>query len=164
VAVTNADAESVPMPALAFTPTPTDAENFDKYFFFHRASTDFETAFADIADCDGYASGLSSGVGVATVPYPYAGTVAGAVGGAIGNAMAQAIFGSAEKRRVRRLNMRRCMHFKGYGRYGLSKDVWERFNFEEGLSGVDPKSRLKMLKQQARVAAQAQPKQEPLGL
>ena len=152
------------MPPLAFTPTPEIGGNFDKYYYFHRTDTDFSTAFADISECDGYASGLSSGMAAATVPYPYAGTMAGAVGGAIGNAMAQAIFGSAEKRRLRRLNMRRCMNFKGYARHGLPKDLWQAFNFEEGLSGVEVETRLKLLKQQALVASSGRPQGENLGL
>ena len=163
-AVTNKDAADVKMPVLEFSPTPEHALNFDKYYYFQRAGTDFATAFADIGECDAYASGLSSGLSTVPVAYPYAGTVGGAVGGAIGNAMAQAIFGSAEKRRMRRLNMRRCMNFKGYGRYGLPKELWQTFNFEEGLSGVAVDTRLQMLKQQALVASAAQPKGEALGL
>lgn len=161
---TNDDAAGVKMPSLDFAPSPELAADFDKYYYFHRADTDFATAFADIGECDGYASGLSSGMADAAVPYPYAGTVAGAVGGAIGNAMAQAIFGSAEKRRLRRVNMRRCMNFKGYGRYGLPKELWTQFNFEEGLSGVDPDTRMKLLKQQALVASSASPNGKALGL
>ena len=163
-AVTNKDAADVKMPVLEFSPTPELALNFDKYYYFQRPGTDFATAFADISECDGYATGLSSGVAAAAVPYPYTGTMAGAVGGAIGNAVAQAILGSAEKRRMRRLNMRRCMNFKGYGRYGLPKELWQTFNFEEGLSGVPAETRLQLLKQQALVAATAQPKGEALGL
>jgi hypothetical protein len=86
------------------------------------------------------------------------------VGGAIGNAMAQAIFGSAEKRRLRRVNMRRCMHFKGYGRYGLPKDAWKEFHFEEGHGAEEETKRRGMLAQQAMVAASWTPKGKELGL
>lgn len=79
----SADAAKVTMPALAFSPQPEDAGNYDKYYYFHRPDTDFATAYADICECDGYARGLTSGVGYAQVPYPYAGTMAGAVGGAL---------------------------------------------------------------------------------
>ncbi|WP_448661081.1 hypothetical protein ACG3SL_10660 [Sphingomonas sp. CJ20] len=160
----SADAAKVTMPALAFTPQPEDAGNYDKYYYFHRPDTDFATAYADIRECDGYARGLTSGIGYAQVPYPYAGTMAGAVGGALGNLMAAAIFGSGEKRRLRRVNMRTCMHFKGYERYGLSKALWNDFNFEEGLSGVSPEERTRALQQQALVASSAQPQQKGLGL
>lgn len=163
-AVSNDDAAGVAMPVLAYTLGADDAQDFDKYFYFHRPQTDFATAHADITECDGYAQGLSSGMGYQQVPYPYAGTLGGVIGGAIGNALANAIFGSGEKRRVRRLNMRQCMHFKGYDRYGLPKSVWETFNFEEGHGSVEPARRALFLKQQALVAATATPTGEVIGL
>lgn len=158
------DAASVKMPELAFKPDPGDAGDYDKYYYFHRPDTDFATAYADVRECDGYARGLASGIGYTQVPYPYTGTMAGAVGGALGNIMAQAIFGSGEKRRVRRVNMRTCMHFKGYDRYGLPKKLWTEFNFEEGLSGVGEKDRTRYLQQQALVASSAAPQEKALGL
>lgn len=162
--VTNADAQSVVMPKLDYTPDGTEAADFDKYYVFHRDNTDFASAFADISECDGYARGLQSGIGDVAVPYPYAGTMAGAVGGAIGSAMAMAIFGSAEKRRLRRINMRTCMNFKGYDRYGLPKALWDEFNFEEGLSGVNAEKRQRYLKQQALVASSGNLQGKVLGL
>lgn len=60
--------------------------------------------------------------------------------------------------------MRTCMHFKGYERYGLSKALWNNFNFEEGLSGVSPEERTRALQQQALVASSAQPQEKGLGL
>lgn len=162
--VTNADAAAVEMPALAFTPDAAAAADFDKYYVFHRANTDFATAYADLAECDGYARGLQSGIGYQQAPYPYAGTLGGAVGGAIGNALAAAIFGSAEKRRLRRVNMRTCMHYKGYDRYGLPKALWEKFNFEEGLKGVSDADRARCLKQQALVASSGTLQGKALGL
>ncbi|MES2055702.1 MAG: hypothetical protein V4564_07190 [Pseudomonadota bacterium] len=160
---TMGNATDVTMPELAFKGDGTEAADFDKYYAFHRADTDFATAYADIAECDGYARGLQSGIGYQQVPYPYAGTMAGAVGGAIGSAMAMAIFGSAEKRRLRRVNMRTCMNFKGYDRYGLPKGLWEKFNFEEGLSGVSEEKRQAYLKQQALVASSASLQGKVLG-
>ena len=158
------DTAGVTMPVLAFASGGTEAADFDKYYAFHRADTDFATAYGDIAECDGYARGLQSGIGYMQTPYPYAGTMAGAVGGAIGNVMAVMIFGSAEKRRLRRVNMRTCMHFKGYQRYGLPKDLWDKFNFEEGLSGVSEEKRQAMLKQQALVASTGTLQGKELGL
>lgn len=160
-------ASPVALPDISYTPSAAgapEANDFDKYYAFHRADTDFATAYADIVECDGYARGLQTGMDYQQVPYPYAGTMAGAVGGAIGSAMAMAIFGSAEKRRMRRVNMRTCMNFKGYQRYGLPKPVWERFNFEEGLSGVTPVKRQVYLKQQAMVASSGTLQGKDLGL
>lgn len=158
------DPAGVEMPKLDFTTTPADAEDFDKYYYFHRDGTDFPTAYTDLRECDGYASGLSSGVGYVATPYPYAGTMAGALGGAIGNVLAVAIFGSAEKRKARRVNMRLCMFYKGYQRFGLSKQLWTEFNFEEGIGHVGQERRIMFLKRQALVASGATPKGEALGL
>lgn len=145
------------MPKLDGPVTPLDEGNFDKYYYFHRPATDVATAFDDISECDGYARGLQSGYRYQQAPYPYTYTMAGAVGGAIGNVMAAAIFGSAEKRRMRRVNMRACMGFKGYQRFGLPKELWEKFNFEEGLDSVPNDTRRELLLQQALVASRATP-------
>jgi hypothetical protein len=162
VSVSNDEASALRMPPLTFTPTPEDAGNYDKYYYFHRPKTDFATAFADISECDGYARGLSSTFSGGEVPYPYAGTLAGAAGGLIANAMIAAIFVPAEKRRMRRVNMRQCMGFKGYSRHGLNKDLWQVFNFEEGTGAEKEESRIKALKLQALVASTASPDGEGL--
>lgn len=151
------DPATIEMPDLNFTPTPEIVANYDKYYVFNRADTDFATAFADLQECDAYARGLAFHLAGGTVPYPYAGTMAGAIGGAIGSAMADAIFGSAERRKQRRMNMRTCMTYKGYRTFGLPKAIWEPFNFEEGLSRVDEQRRQRMLQVQARVASGPQP-------
>jgi hypothetical protein len=147
------DPSNIAMPDLRFEPDEEDVRNYDKYFYFHRADTDFATAYADLQECDGYARGLSYSVGGGPVPYPYAGTIGGAIGGAIGSVLADSIFGSAERRRQRRLNMRTCMTFKGYRTYGLRKSLWEDFNFEEGNSRVEEARRQRLLQMQARVAS-----------
>lgn len=158
------DPAAVPMPDLAFTSSPVIEEDFDKYYVFNRPDTSFAEALTDIRECDNLARGLDSGYRYQQAPYPYTYTMAGAVGGAIGNALAAAIFGSAEKRRLRRVNMRRCMHYKGYGRYGLAKAKWEAFNFEEGLDGVKEGERQQLLAQQAKVASGPVPAGKELGL
>lgn len=162
--VTNADAQAMTMPRLDYKSDGTEAADFDKYYVFRRADADFATAYADIAECDGYARGLQSGITYQQTPYPYAGTMAGAIGGAIGNAMAVAIFGSAEKRRLRRINMRTCMNYKGYARYGLPKALWDDFNFEEGFGSVNEEKRQRYLKQQALVASGGTMQGKDLGL
>lgn len=158
------DPMSVAMPKLDFAPTPQDEADFDKYFFFQRDGTTFQEALADIRDCDGIARGLSDGYRYQDAPYPYTYTMAGAIGGAIGNAMVAAIFGSAEKRRLRRVNLRRCMGYKGYSRFGLQKELWQAFNFEEGFSGEAEVKRQAMIAQQAKVAAGPRPVGKELGL
>ncbi len=162
VEIATDEAATLEMPKLEFSATLEDAKNYDKYYFFRRDDTDFATAYADVTECDGYARGLVSSYRYQDAPYPYAGTMAGAAGGVIANAMMAAIFIPGEKRRMRRVNMRQCMGFKGYDRLPLSKELWEAFNFEEGTGAEEEQSRLKALKLQALVASKAAPSGEVL--
>jgi hypothetical protein len=156
------DAAKVTTPRLAFTEAPGDREGYDKYFYFVRTETDFATAYNDIRECDSLTRGIRTYLSGGTVPYPYAGTMAGAVGGAIGGLLADAIFGSAQRRAMRRSNMRTCMGYKGYSRHGLPKALWTEFNFEEGLSGVSEDERQKFLQMQAKAAIAGKPQSEEL--
>lgn len=154
---------AIPMPDLNFSENPEDVENYDKYFYFSREATGFDEAYADIKECDALASGIRVYTGgSATIPYPYAYTVAGAIGGAIGSAMVDAIFGSAERRRIRRVNMRNCMGFKGYARYGMEREHWQAFNFEEGNGALAGEKRETYLLMQAKVASTSKPAQQVL--
>ena len=156
-ATTAIDADSVPMPKLAFTADAEIERNYFKYFFFHRENTDFATAYADLQECDGYAQGISHRASGVAVPYPYAGTIGGAVGGVIGNVIADAVFGSSERRMQRRVIMRTCMGFKEYKTYGLPKDLWGEFNFDEGNKTVADARRQELLRMQARAASGPRP-------
>jgi hypothetical protein len=154
---------AIEVPDLSFAEKANDVENYDKYFYFHRENTDFDTALADFRECDGYARGLSYSTGNAAVPYPYAGTLAGGVGTAIGNAMADAIFGSAERRKQRRTNLRSCMFFKEYQRYGMTKDIWVTFNFEEGNGQLSDEERAVFILKQAKIASGPKPLAKDIG-
>ncbi|HEX8621632.1 MAG TPA: hypothetical protein VF718_06640 [Allosphingosinicella sp.] len=134
---------------------PAPAEKADKdndKTVFHRAGTDFDTALADVQECDGYARGISYHLGGGPVPYPYAGTVAGAVGGAIGSVLADAIFGAAERRKLRRRNMRTCMGFKEYTRFEVSEAAWKAYAFSDDDAEGEEK-RLLLLRTHARIAS-----------
>jgi hypothetical protein len=162
---TAVEVEAVALPDLAYTPDPTIAADFDKYFFFHREGTDFSQAYADITECDSLASGINiyRGASDAILQNSIAQYgAAGAVGGVLGSLMADAIFGSAERRRIKRVNLRNCMFYKGYDRYGLEKELWQSFHFEEGLSRENAKDREAALLKQARVASGPKPKLEVL--
>jgi hypothetical protein len=162
---TDAEVAAVKMPALAFRETPEIAADYDKYFYFHRPDTSFDEAFADVMEWDALSSGMNYYRG-SSEPYPgyYGGTygIGGAIGGAIASAMVDAIFGSAERRKMRRNNMRNCMSFKGYDRYGLPRDLWVEFNFEEGNGRKEEDVRLADLQMQARVASGPKPQQKVL--
>jgi len=155
----------IEMPELRFEATPADVDDFEKYFYFHRGDTSFDEAYADIVECDSLASGISYYAGGGE-PYPgYYATqygIGGAIGGAIGSALADAIFGSAERRKIRRINLRNCMGFKEYQRYGLSGDLWKAFNFEEGHGRKGDDVREVSLLQQAKVASGEKPDTEVL--
>lgn len=157
------DPAKLALPDLAVATSASDEGDFDKYYYFHRADTSFEQALTDLRECDAYARGLASPYGYQSAPYPHAGTVAGLGGELIANALISAIFGSAELRKARRTNMRRCMNYKGYGRYGLNKDIWQRFNFEEGFGKVEEDKRQLMLAKQAKAASLVTPVGKDLG-
>lgn len=158
--------EQVAMPKLAFAADEQITEDYDKYFYFHRADTGFSEAYGDIRECDALSSGSNIYMGVSSAQMAsnmaQYGALAGAVGGMLGSMMADAIFGSAERRKQRRSNMRQCMYFKGYDRYGLEKDLWQEFHFEEGLSKTAADKRDAKLLMQARVASGPAPTQERL--
>lgn len=163
---TEAEISAVAMPSLAFDASTVKPEDFEKYFIFHRPETGFAEAHADITECDALASGISiymgntsSAVAGATAQY---GLLPSAIGGAIAGMMMDAIFGSAERRKARRVNMRNCMYFKGYDRYGLEKELWQSFHFEEGLSKTNADVRADKLLVQARVASGPAPQLEKL--
>ncbi|WP_144037843.1 hypothetical protein [Sphingopyxis sp. KK2] len=155
----------IAMPDTAFDATPADIETYDKYFYFHREGTDFDTAYNDINECDAVSSGINFYAGGDSYMANYYATqygLAGVAGGAIAYALVDAIAGSAERRRVRRINMRNCMGFKGYDRYGLEKERWQAFHFEEGFGRVNDGKREEYLMKQARVASGAKPRGEVL--
>lgn len=163
---TDAEIAAVRTPDLSFDAAKVEPGDFEKYFIFHRPDTSFAEAYGDITECDALASGISiyRGVDAGTMAAQTAqyGLLAGAIGGAIANVMVDAIFGSAARRQARRVNLRNCMYFKGYDRYGLEKELWQSFNFEEGLSKTAPAERAEKLLVQARVASGPAPKLEKL--
>lgn len=163
---TESEIAAIKMPDLAFDTAKVAPDDFEKYFIFHRPETGFGEAYADITECDALASGISiyRGVDAGTMASNMVqyGVLAGAIGGAIAGVMMDAIFGSAARRQARRVNLRNCMYFKGYDRYGLEKERWQAFNFEEGLSKTDADVRAEKLLVQARVASGPAPKLEKL--
>ena len=161
---TQAEIEAVAVPDLAYEPDPEIEADFEKYFFFHREDTSFDQAFADITECDALAHGMNHvAIGWRTTS-PERRDIFGPV---VGSSMAlldpmDAIFGSGERRWIRRYNIRTCMFYKGYDRYGLEKKLWQAFHFEEGFSRENARDRLTALLKQARVASGPKPPLEVL--
>lgn len=162
------DPSKLTMPPLEFTATAGNEDDFNKYFYFHRDDTSFEEAYADIRECDALASGSSiymgDNSGATAAAMAQYGVLGGAIGGAIGSVVADAVFGSAARREQRRVNLRNCMAFKQYRRYGLSRDLWTAFNFEEGLGRKKEPVRLQALAVQALIASGPKPHTKELGL
>ena len=158
--------EAVAMPELIFDPAKVQEKDFEKYFYFHREDTSFDEAYADITECDALVSGYNYYLGANDAAISNAmaqnGILAGAIGGMIGSLLADAILGSAERRKQKRKNMRNCMYYKEYVRYGLKKDLWQAFHFEEGLSRENVDKREAALLQQARVASGPKPTTQEL--
>jgi hypothetical protein len=150
----------IAMPDLAFAEAPADVATYDKYFFFHRENTSFDEAYADIKECDALASGIRYYGGQNNYYGQYG--IGGAIGGALGNMLADAIFGSAERRKIRRNNLRNCMSYKEYQRYGMSEERWKAFNFEEGNGRKKDDEREAALLQQAKVASGPKPQYKVL--
>jgi hypothetical protein len=162
------DPSKLSMPRLDFTESVEDEGDFDKYFYFHRDNTSFEEAYSDIRECDALASGsniyMGADAGSQAAAMTQYGLLPGAVGGAIASVAMDAIFGSAARREQRRVNLRNCMGFKQYQRYGLTRDLWTSFNFEEGLGRKREPVRLQAIAIQALVASGPKPHTKDLGL
>lgn len=160
-----AEIEAVPMPETRFKTSEARIEDFDKYYFFHRDGTSFDEAFADLSECDDLSNGLAAYRGGGE-PYPgyYASQygIGGALGAALGEMFADMIHGSAARREMRRVNMRNCMGYKGYQRFGITKALWDVFNFEEGNGRKDEDIRAAKLLQQAKVASGPRPQTKVL--
>ena len=161
---TQAEIAAVEMPDLAYEPDPEIEADFEKYFFFHREDTSFDQAFADITECDALAHGMNNfNLGYIT---PSSENIAD-LGPVLGTYFSvfspiDAIFGSGKRREIRRYNIRTCMFYKGYDRYGLEKKLWQAFHFEEGFSRENARDRYAALLKQARVASRPKPPLEVL--
>ena len=163
------DSSSIELPETAFSEDPTAAMDFDKYFYFWRSETTYDQAFSDILQCDDLARGIKpQGDGSyqdsmfaqnAFLYGPAAAAAGGLIGGLIVGAMA-----SAQQKNVRRHSMRYCMFYKGYERFGITKDLWRAFNSEDFTSELSNDSRIKMVAKQAAVASGSVPETKGLGL
>jgi hypothetical protein len=135
------------VPDLSFVPTPAIERGYDKFFVYHREATDFATAYADLKECDAYARGISLHVPAA---------------GALTALVVDAIVGAAQRHDISRRNMRTCMRFKEYHRYGLPEALWKRVGLDPASGSPGEAERL--LRLQARIASGPRPPAGDLGL
>jgi hypothetical protein len=148
-----ADIAAIARPNTAFTPNGEITGNYHKYHYFHREGTGFNEAYADVVECDAYASGISY-----QQPMAYFGNGYDPAAQAFGNL----IWGSDVRRELARNNRRFCMGVKGYSRYGLDETSWKTFNLEEGNSRAPQQERDAALAKQALIASGPKPEQEAL--
>ena len=88
------------------------------------------------------------------------GTQFGLAGGVVGGLIAGAIVeaqNAAARRKLRRGIMRTCMGYKGYAAFGLPRELWKEFNFEEGGKPFPEAQRMHYLRMQAKVASGQRP-------
>lgn len=166
-------AQDAPSPAAAVVPDPATiavpqitggrdegvVRNGWKYFYFWRADTTFEQAYADFADCYRFLPVPGTDL---TVPTFVAWR--GAEGldkaepnynpqyGLMGAAIAAMVAGPIE-RRASQSRMRRCMEPRGYQRFPVSEETWEQI-----VDGYSPGS----IAVSARLASGPHPDADPL--
>jgi len=122
---------------LTFEADEKHTKEFHKYFYFHKDGLGYDQALNEIGECNVYQEGPIAGGNEAVpivprfvslsesqsyVPYVYNDMGGGVVGAIIGDMMAAPIL---QKNKAQRF--RKCMEYKGYDRYGVSKDVWKTF-------------------------------------
>ena len=150
-------ADAVAVPSLAFDEQPEMVKAYDKYFYFHRDGTTFAEALSDLQECDGYARGLAYRIKPDPDDPLVKNSPIGPVFEAIGARWADKMFGVPERRKARRTNMRVCMGYKVYQRYGLPQAIWQSFNFDDAATAPAEADRQKMLMQQAKIASGPRP-------
>ena len=122
------DPAKVTVPPLVFTPKPRDGGNEWRYHVFQKDGVSFEIALADLRQCTAYTNGLVAQAPIpAFVPFGASGfAVAGprfANMGLVGNLVIDA-FMSGMQSEMESYNLRRCMTYKGYRRYGVTRKLW----------------------------------------
>jgi hypothetical protein len=140
------------IPSLDFKPTKHDIDHYWEFYYFHKAGVSYDRALADLDECHSYSRML-----VATSPVPkfiplgtqnspytsdelfrrqfdfqYRFSQQYGLFGGLTAALIAEIATSSVNHGVERSNLRRCMYFKGYSRYGLNKSLWKQLNEATG--------------------------------
>ncbi len=160
------DADDVPKwtaEDLVFEASPEHTEEFHKYHFFHKEGVSYDQALLDIGECNTFRKGpigkegetfhivpqfVSLSETRSYKPYVYNPNSGGVVGAVIGEIVGAPIVLKAKAQR-----MRKCMQYKGYDRYGLSKKLWKKIMKVEDAD---------LVKINARIASGPKPKTERL--
>ena len=139
-------------PDFGFEPTAGQAREFWRYFYFWKSGVTAERARADLGECQNYANGV---ILWAVLPerLPEEATrlrpqISGGMMGPLVGGLVYSMVEGGLTRRIAIANLRKCMGFKGYRRFGLSEALWEQLNQGEAEA---------VLTRQARIAAGPEP-------
>jgi hypothetical protein len=97
-----------------------DAEDGDKFFYFHSASITRDQALADWDECRDLA-GVVQPPPAGYIYTPNAGGAAGLAGAAAAG-LVQGFIQGAQRRRMIDAAVRKCMNVKGYTRFAMTKE------------------------------------------
>jgi hypothetical protein len=127
------DPATVLVPDLSGSSDPAVVANGWKYFFFQRIGVSYAEAHADLSECFRFLEPASwasvqlsrfvpweSKPGAKSTAQQYNFTY-----GLVGALMMSAIEGTLERRDYQ-AKMRRCMETRGYTRYGVAEEIWEK--------------------------------------
>lgn len=125
------DPATITVPDTTFTPTKSDLRRFDEYFYFYKAGVGYERAFGDLDQCRTYGEASK----LLTMPPTFV-----PMGGDVikeplfkpgiyppPGILVTYLIQNAEEDNVR-ATVRRCMEYKGYGRYGLSRAIYKKID------------------------------------
>jgi hypothetical protein len=126
------DPATLTLPDMTPTRDPDVISDGWRHFYFHRAGVTYAEAYADFRDCYRFLPTSSATFGLLPAtrlwnrrmpgaPAPPPAYNYGVVGAIIGGMVMSTLH-----RRDMQSRMRRCMEPRGYVRYPLKEDVWER--------------------------------------
>ena len=130
-ASTALDPATVAVPDLSFEPKPSDRDHYWEYFYFQKAGVGFKQATDDWTECLSYSKELPPGFPPnfvpinADMPVEPSDFSRAQNFGLVGVIMS-GIVNDIVAYDMERMNTHVCMGFKGYHRYGLSKQLWKK--------------------------------------
>lgn len=155
------DPASVTVPAITGSRDPKVIKNGAKYYYFWRAETSYEEAYADLADCYRFLPMAEGNAALLPMFIAWRGTAEerdetspatqnyGLVGALIG-----ALIGGSGVQRATQLRLHRCLEPLGYQRFPVPKETWQAIN-----DNFSPAS----IAVQAKIISSPRPDADPVG-
>ncbi|HEX8062983.1 MAG TPA: hypothetical protein VF535_07180 [Allosphingosinicella sp.] len=111
---------------------PAAEETFARHFFFHRPGVPLDEASADLVECRTYADDAMlwprEPRSLPPDPKTLPPNVSGGPMGPLVGGLAFSLVAGGERAKIASANLRKCMGFKGYDRYGLPDPLWKQLN------------------------------------